>query len=172
MIAHISIPAHDPRATAEVFGRIIDGEVMPFPVVEGAWVAIARDGSGLGVEVVPDTSAHHPGEGQSDGRVSDGPFVMPWETQVRQDGAPQEASGFHVAITTKLSVEALLKIGVEKRWRAVHCDRGGVFDLVELWIDNRFLVEVLPPKGSERYHAFYTPQVAGKMFAGPPPSAV
>lgn len=52
MIAHISIPAHDPRAAAEVFGRIIDGEVMPFPVVEGAWVAIARDGSGLGVEVL------------------------------------------------------------------------------------------------------------------------
>jgi hypothetical protein len=172
MIAHISIPAHDPRAAAEVFGRIIDGEVMPFPVVEGAWVAIARDGSGLGVEVVPAASAHHPGDGLPDGRVSDGPFVMPWETQIRQDGAPQDASGFHVAITTKLSVDDLLAIGAEKRWRAVHCDRGGVFDLVELWIDNRFLVEVLPPKGSERYHAFYTPEVAGKMFAGPPPGAV
>jgi hypothetical protein len=172
MIAHISIPAREPRATAEVFGRIIDGEVMPFPVVEGAWVAIARDGSGLGVEVVPDASAHHPGEGLPDGRVSDGPFVMPWETQIRQDGAPQDASGFHVAITSKLQPEAIIALGAEKRWRAVHCDRGGVFDLVELWIDNRFLVEVLPPKGSERYHAFYTPEVAGKMFAGPPPGAV
>ncbi|AVQ03010.1 hypothetical protein B7G68_14825 [Caulobacter segnis] len=63
MIAHISLPADDPQATAEIFGRIIDGEVMPFPVVEGAWVAIARDGSGLGVEVMPAAAAHHPGRG-------------------------------------------------------------------------------------------------------------
>jgi len=172
MIAHVSIPARDPRAVAEVFGKIIDGMVMPFPVVEGAWVAIAHDGSGVGVEVVPDASAHHRGEGAPDGRVANGPFVMPWETQIRQDGETQEASGFHVAITTKLSVEDIMAIGAERRWRAVHCDRGGAFDLVELWIDNRLLVEVLPPEGGERYHAFYTPEVAGKMFAAPLPEEV
>ena len=172
MIAHVSIPARDPRTAAEVFGAIIDGMVMPFPVVEGAFVAIARDGSGLGVEVVPAASAHHPGQGAPDGRVSDGPFVMPWETQIRQDGATQDASGFHVAITSQLSVDEILALGAAHGWRAVHCDRGGVFDLVELWIDNRVLVEVLPPQGSARYHAFYTPEVAGRMFAGPPPGVV
>ena len=31
-------------------------------------------------------------------------------------------------------------------------------------IDNRFLVEVLPPEGTVRYHDFYRPEVAGKMF--------
>lgn len=79
MIAHFSLPARDTRATAELFGKIIDGEVMPFPVVPGSWVAIARDGSGVGVEV-------------------------------------------------------------------------------------------LPPEGTARYLAFYNPQVAGAMFAGPPPA--
>lgn len=49
-------------------------------------------------------------------------------------------------------------------WRAVTCDRGGVFDLVEVWIENRFLVEVLPPRGLERYLAFYNPETAGRMF--------
>jgi hypothetical protein len=168
MIAHVSIPARDPRAVAQVFGAIIDGLVMPFPVVEGAWVAIARDGSGLGVEVVPEACAHHLGHGDPDGRVAQGPMVMPWEVQIRPDGDPQDASGFHVAITSKLSVDEILAIGREQGWRAVHCDRGGVFDLVELWIDNRSLVEVLPPGGTARYLAFYTPQVAGAMFAGPP----
>lgn len=170
MIAHISIPAQDPRKTAHVFGRLIDGEVMPFPVVEGAWVAIARDGSGLGVEVVPAATAHHPGAGDRDpSRSADGPFVMPWETQIRQDGQAQDASGFHVAITSALSVEEILAIGRAEGWRAVHCDRGGVFDLVELWVDNQRLIEVLPPEGTRRYLAFYTPEVAGQMFrAGPP----
>ncbi|MDG2520658.1 hypothetical protein P7B02_03810 [Caulobacter segnis] len=172
MIAHFSIPAADPKSVCEVFGAIIDGIVMPFPVVEGAWVAIARDGSGLGVEVFPQAAVHHQGEGVSDGTAAQGPFVMPWETQIRHDGSAQSASGFHVAITSKLDAEQIIALGEARGWRAVHCERGGVFDLVELWIENRALVEVLPPKGAERYHAFYTPEVAGKMFAGPPPGAV
>ncbi len=165
MIAHFSIPARNPREVAQVFGRLIDGAVMPFPVVEGAWVAIARDGSGVGVEVVPETSAHHMGEGERDpARSANGPEVMPWETQIRQDGESQAAGGFHVAITSPLSVEEIVAIGRGQGWRAVHCDRGGVFDLVEVWVDNRHLVEVLPPEGAARYLAFYRPEVAGQMF--------
>lgn len=167
MIAHVSIPARDPRATAEVFGRLIDGAVMPFPVVEGAWVAIARDGSGTGVEVVPAASAHHMGQGEA-GAAHGGPVVMPWEVQIRQDGDPEAPNGVHVALTSKLSAEEIIAIGREQGWRAVHCERGGVFDLVELWIDNRTLVEVLPPGGTTRYLAFYNPQVAAGMFEGAP----
>lgn len=167
MIAHFSIPARDPQRTAEVFGRIIDGAVMPFPVVEGAWVAIARDGSGLGVEVVPAATAHHMGRGEA-GEAVGGPVVMPWETQIRQDGDDQSPSGFHVAMTSRLSAEEIVALGEAQGWRAVHCDRGGVFDLVELWVDNRNLVEVLPPEGTRRYLAFYTPQVAGQMFGAHP----
>ncbi len=163
MIAHISIPARDPRRAAELFGRLIDGAVMPFPVVPGAWVAMARDGSGLGIEVMPWTSAFHPGEGQPDGRVADGPVTMPWETDVRQDGDAAPA-GFHAAITTNLSVEEVTALADEMGWRAVPCERGGVFDLVELWVDNRFLVELLPPGGTRRYLGFYTPDVASRMF--------
>lgn len=165
MIAHFSLPAREPERTARAFAQIIDGIAMPFPVVPGAWVAIARDGSGVGVEVLPERSAHNKGKGDRDpARSANGPEVMPWEVQIRPDGAPQDASGFHVAITSDLSAEAIIELGREHGWRAVSCDRGGVFDLVELWIDNRFLVEVLPPEGTARYRAFYKPEVAGQMF--------
>jgi hypothetical protein len=165
MIAHFSLPAREPEPVAGVFARIIDGVVMPFPVVPGAWVAIAKDGSGLGVEVLPEASAHNVGKGDADlTHRAKGPDVMPWEVQIRQDGAAQQASGFHVAITSRLSADEIVDLGRSRGWRAVRCDRGGVFDLVELWIDNRFLVEVLPPEGAARYHAFYTPEVAGRMF--------
>lgn len=170
MIAHFSIPARDTEAVARVFAEIIDGVAMPFPVVAGAWVAIARDGSGVGVEVMPETSAHHPGEGEADpARTPEGPEPMPWETQIRQDGRPQPAGPFHVALTTRLSTDEVLAIGRRMGWRAVHCDRGGVFDLVELWIDNRALVEVLSPEGTSRYLAFYNPETAAGMFLAPPP---
>lgn len=167
MIAHFSIPARDPRATAEVFGRIIDGAVMPFPVVDGAWVAIAHDGSGVGVEVVPAATAHHMGYGEA-GAAAQGPQVMPWETQIRQDGDTETPNGVHVAMTSLLSADDIIALGHAQGWRAVHCDRGGVFDLVELWVDNRTLVEVLPPGGTARYLAFYNPTVAAGMFAGAP----
>ncbi|HPA37292.1 MAG TPA: hypothetical protein PLV04_00995 [Phenylobacterium sp.] len=166
MIAHFSIPARDPRSAAEVFGKLIDGAVMPFPVVDGAWVAIARDGSGIGVEVVPAATAHHMGQGEA-GAAAQGPFVMPWETQIRQDGDETSASGFHVAMTSPLSAEEIVALGRAAGWRAVHCDRGDVFDLVELWVDNRSLVEVLPPEGARRYRDFYRPEVAGAMFGQP-----
>jgi hypothetical protein len=165
MIAHFSLPAREPEVVAGVFAEIIDGVAMPFPVVPGAWVAIARDGSGTGVEVLPEASAHNPGSGDTDpARRATGPEVMPWEVQIRQDGAAQQASGFHVAITSPLSAERIIALGRSQGWRSVYCDRGGVFDLVELWIDNRFLVEVLPPEGVTRYQAFYRPEVAGQMF--------
>ncbi|WP_374574654.1 hypothetical protein [Phenylobacterium sp.] len=167
MIAHFSIPARDPQRAAEVFGRLIDGAVMPFPVVPGAWVAIAHDGSGVGVEVVPAATAHHMGQGEA-GVAHGGPVVMPWETQIRQDGDPEAANGMHVAITSPLSVEEIIELGEAEGWRAVHCDRGGVFDLVELWVDNRTLVEVLAPEGTRRYLAFYNPAVAAGMFMGAP----
>ena len=170
MIVHFSLPARAPEPVAHVLGRIIDGEVMPFPVVPGAWVAIARDGSGTGIEVVPEATSHHPGVGETDpSRPADGPQVMPWEVQIRQQGAAQPASGLHVALSSPLSCEEILAVGREVGWRAVACDRGGVFDLVELWVENRFLIEVLPPGGFARYRAFYVPDVASRMFSGPPP---
>jgi hypothetical protein len=169
MIAHFSMPAREPQRVATVLARLIDGVAMPFPVVSGAWVAIARDGSGTGIEVLPEASAHNPGEGDADpGRTANGPEVMPWEVQIRQDGAAQTASGFHVALTSPLDQDEVLALARGEGWRAVPCDRGGVFDLVEVWVENRFLIEVMPPAGAARYLAFYNPEVAGRMFGGAP----
>lgn len=171
MIAHFSLPARNPQSVAAVFADLIDGVAMPFPVVPGAWVAIAKDGSGTGIEVLPEASAHNQGDGDADpSRKANGPEVMPWEVQIRQDGSAQDTSGFHVALTSPLSSEEIITIARAEGWRAVPCDRGGVFDLVEVWVENRFLVEVLPPAGKDRYMAFYNPEVAGQMFNMAPPA--
>ena len=165
MIAHFSLPAREPRQVAEVFAALLDGVTMPFPVVPGAWVAIARDGSGCGVEVLPEASAFNAGTGEADANdPAQGPMVKPWEVQIRQDGYAQATSGFHVAITTSKTAEEIVELVRPLGWRAVPCDRGGVFNLVELWVENRYLIEVLPPTGVERYLAFYNPEVAGQMF--------
>ncbi|HRD45940.1 MAG TPA: hypothetical protein PLF78_05605 [Caulobacter sp.] len=148
MIAHFSMPAARPRETAEFFARIIDGVAMPFPVVEGAWIAIARDGSGTAVEVVPETTAI-----ERDGRYQPG---------LRD--APAETSAIHFALTTALSMAEVIEMGVTRGWQTEHCNRGP-FDLVEIWVDNRQMIEVLPPESAARYLAFARPEAALEAFA-------
>lgn len=148
MIAHFSMPASQPRETAEFFARIIDGEAIPFPVVEGGWIAIARDGSGTSVEVVPETTAI-----ERDGRYQPG---------LRE--APTESTAIHFALTTRMSMGDVIALGVTHGWQTAHCNRGP-FDLVEIWIDNRQMIEVLPPESTARYLAFARPDVAAAAFA-------
>ncbi|MCA8899346.1 MAG: hypothetical protein H6847_03500 [Hyphomonas sp.] len=165
MIAHVSIPARDPRRTALLLASLIDGEAFNFPVVPGAWIAVARDGSGLAVEVYPETMAHHPGVGEVDsGLVPDGPQAMPWEDQIFSDGPQIRASAFHFAMASPLSDEEILKVAHEAGLRALKCERGGVFAVVEVWLENAILLEVLTPHEVGRYRQFMNPAACAAMF--------
>lgn len=156
MIAHFSIPSRNPHATAEVFARIIDGVVVPFPPAEGGWLVVARDGSGTGVEVVPDTAAILPGDAPAAGA-----------RYGRAYGLVDPSFGaVHIALTTALSREAVIALGEEQGWRTLHADRGA-FDLVELWVDDRIMVEVLPPDSTARYLAISDPAAAERSFGAP-----
>ena len=165
MIAHVSIPSADPRATALLFAALIEGQAFAFPVVPGAWIAVAGDGSGLAVEVYPDGMAHHPGAGDVDSRrVPEGPATMPWEDQIFPDGDQMRPSAFHMAIVTRLDDEQVFALAREAGLRAIRCERGGVFGLIELWIDNATLVEVLTSADAARYRDFMNPAGCAAMF--------
>lgn len=165
MIAHVSIPSAQPRATALLLAALIDGEAFSFPVVNGAWIAVARDGSGLAVEVYPEGMAHHPGSGDANPALPpQGPQAMPWEDQIYVDGMHLRPSAFHFAMVTPLDDAQVLKIAKAAGLRAVACDRGGVFGVVEVWLDNLILVEVLNRRESERYRSFMNPAGCASMF--------
>jgi len=165
MIAHISIPAADPKATAVFLAKLLDGKVFPFPVVEGAWIAVANDGSGTAIEVYPAEMAHHPGSGAPDpGHVPAGPATLPWEDQIFPDGNQLRPSAFHFALASPRSDAEVLALARAEGFRAVACDRAGVFRLIEVWLDNCLLVEVLSPQETERYAAFMQPAGCAAMF--------
>jgi hypothetical protein len=63
--------------------------------------------------------------------------VMPWEVQIRQDGGCQAVSGFHVALTSSKSAEAIMAVAEAERWRAVPCDRAGSSTWSRSAIENR-----------------------------------
>jgi len=165
MIAHVSVPAKDPQRTALFFAAVIDGIAFPLPVVPGAWIAVAKDRSGLAVEVYPDTMAHHPGQGEVEpARAAGSPQTMPWEDQIHPDGQQLRPSVFHAAIATALPGDEVLSLARQAGWRALKCERAGVFGVVEVWLENAVLVEVLDAREIARYRQFMHPEGCAAMF--------
>lgn len=165
MIAHLSISSDNPKETALFFAAIIDGMVFDFPVVDGAFIAVARDGSGTAVEVYPSGMAHHPGIGQPDPNIQpNGPAAMPWENQIYAEPIIGLPSSFHIAIETNLSAAEVISRSQSLGWRSLICDRGGVFGVVEVWVDNLYLVEVLVPEEVNRYRNFMNTTAVTTMF--------
>lgn len=165
MIAHLSIPARDPIRVGKVVAKLIDAILLPFPVVEGAVIALARDGPGFAVEVFPETVIHKPGTGMPvPGESTNGPSVRPWDFQMEHDATPPRGSAVHLALSTPLNKDEILALGAAEGWRCIATDRGGVFAPVELWLENRFLLEVMTREETERYRQFAQPELATRMF--------
>jgi hypothetical protein len=168
MIAHLSIPAQDPRRVGAVIAKLIDGVLLPFPVVEGAVIAVARDGSGLGIEVWPDTVTQYPGVGTPvPGESTHGPSTNPWDFQLDYNSQPPRTNAVHVAVTTRFSEEEVLELGRAEGWRCIASDRGGIFKVIELWLEDRFMLEVVTEEELPRYRAGAQPDAILRMF-GPP----
>jgi hypothetical protein len=134
MIHHVSIPARDPEHVASVLAELLGGYsgrfIGPIP---GAFVAYAEDAHGTGIEVYPEGAVLVPGPGPEDmGRTELGP-------------APT-AVAFHALISVKVDRATIERIGAREGWRCFHSWRGpkGVrlFELYELWVENRVMLEL------------------------------
>lgn len=174
MIRHLSIPARDPQRVAVVLGEVLGGRAYPFPVYPGSWIAIAGDPSGTAVEVYPEDRVLIPGVGQPGDAPSPGGWATaPHEVQETRDTPPARLAT-HLAVDSPLSPAQLLAIGQREGWRAVACDRSGAFDVVELWLEGRVLVEALSPENAARVAGFMQHEVLTGLFgpAAPLPEAV
>jgi hypothetical protein len=151
MIFHLSIDADDPRRVALAIAQLWGCEAYPFaPVGEGSWIAVADDGRNSAVEVYKRGVALAPGEGEA--------TVQP------RAGAAVSYTPTHMAIATSLSETEVLALGAAEGWRAVRRSRGGAFDVIELWIENRLMVEVLTPEMQAQYLERAAPQAWRHMM--------
>jgi hypothetical protein len=155
MIIHTSIPSTQPKEISQFLAKLIDGEAFPFPPVPGAWVAVPRDGSGNTIEVYPLGTVARPGIGDPDPAMnSAGPGTKPWEVQLTHDPNQTLTSGHHLALYTKKDKEEILRLGNEMGFRTIACERAGIFGVIELWIENQFMVELITEPEMKRYLAF------------------
>lgn len=139
MIYHASIPADRPAVVAATLAELLGGECLPFPPWPDAFVAMAGDDRNTTIEVYPRTRPMAPGEGEA--------MVQPANDEAGGAGL----SCFHLAVATPLSAEAVFALGAREGWRTVRLSRGGVFEVIELWIENRLMIEVLTAEMQRDY---------------------
>lgn len=136
MLFHASIPADEPEHVARVIAELWRGEVLPFPPFPRAFVVLAGDERRTVLDVYPRGNEHVP---------------APGEYAVRTNPAPSPHSEVHLALGTVLSEEDVLALARREGWLAQRSDRGGLFTVVELWVENKFLLEVLSAEEQRRY---------------------
>lgn len=180
MLNHISIAVNDPEKVANILAEIWDGIVAPFPPAPNSFIVLANDGKGSGVELTPAGTILVPGEGfPSEDGFSTETRTEEYEAKfVKSDFVPKYVAT-HLNINTRKSIDEVKAIGAREGWRTLVCNRGeGLFQLIELWVENTFMLEIMTPEMTDRYIEITNPEFVAKAFAdledvfpGPTPEA-
>ncbi|MEJ6393685.1 hypothetical protein V8J82_10485 [Gymnodinialimonas sp. 2305UL16-5] len=147
-ILHMSLGAAEPETAARIIAEVLRGPALSFPPCPGAWIAFADTDDGTAIEVYPNTT-----------RVEAGAETIAFTTGAAETG-PALA---HVAVATGRPAEEVVEIGTRAGWLTRICNRGP-FECVELWVENRVLIEVLDPAMQRDYRAGMTAENWRAMF--------
>lgn len=163
MIHHISIAAHNPLHVSQVLAELLQGQSVPFPGHPGSHVALAFDLQGTMIEVHPFGTALIPGDAANEA------------TRLEQNPIPSNYTANHTAISVPVNTAQIQAIAAREGWRVVYCLRGdNYFDVIEFWVENQLLIELLPPEVVDRYLDFMSPrslQAAAQAAAQQPTAA-
>lgn len=135
-LLHLSVNAEDPRRAADFLAGLLGGSAMPFPPFPDSWIAFSKRDDGTAIEVYPLTH-----------RLTSGERQVHCETDAAADA---NATFVHAAIGSPLSRDAILERAEAEDWTARICNRGP-FECVEIWLENRLLIEVLDPQMQQDY---------------------
>lgn len=160
MINHISFGVDNPEKVANIIAELWGGVAMPFPPSPGGFIAFADDGRGTTVELVPLDIHLVPGTG-----LPEEEGFTPQTNTDQYEGTFErgnESSLFgsvHLNINSPLDEQSIKAIAQREGWRCFTANRGGgLFQLIEMWVENRFLVEVNTPEMAAHYAKLVTPE--------------
>jgi hypothetical protein len=164
MIHHISIAAHNPLHVSQVLAELLQGQSVPFPGYPDSYVALAFDPQGTMIEVHPFGTALFPGDATNA------------SSHLQSNPSASSYTANHTAISVPVSMAQIQSIAAREGWRMVHCSRGdSYFDVIEFWVENQLLIELLPPEIVDRYLTFMSPKslvAAAQAAAAQQPTAV
>lgn len=145
MLHHISIAVTNPQHVANVLAEIFQGHAIPFPPHPGSYMTLAGDKFGTGIELYPLGTELTPD--RLEGQVG---------FQFEQSSS--NYTPFHAAISVPANLEEIERIGAREGWRVYPCSRDGIFDVVEFWVENRLMLELLTPTMAAQYMECLSPE--------------
>lgn len=151
MIHHISIAANSSLHVAQVLAEIFEGQAIPFPEYPGSYIALQLDLNGTMIEVHPRGTELMPGSVKEPCQGTHNPNASRY-------------TATHAAISIPTSENQIRSIAEREGWHVARFDRAGFFDVVELWIENQLLIELLPPALTAKYLNFMQPQQLKQLF--------
>jgi hypothetical protein len=137
MIHHLSIPAEDPLHVATTLVELLDGRLSRFGPYDNSYIAWAGDDHGTAIEVFPVGTELLPDAGKGQANFRHNPA----------------ASGFvttHAAVSVNRSADEIFALASRQGWRAIELSRGA-FDVIEFWIENRVMLELMTPAMTKAY---------------------
>lgn len=143
MLFHASIDANDPERVARVLAELWRGKSSPF---YDGYIAWPGDERGTQIEI-----------------YSRGTVGLPQGVTPSFD-PPARYTPTHLAIGIPLTETEALAVAEREGWPATKRDRGGAFNVIELWIEGRQMVELLTREEQERYKAFWQTPGIGDIF--------
>lgn len=165
MINHISIAVHDTEKVAGVLAELWGGFAIPFPPCPDSYFVLANDGRGSAIEVTPINTVLVPGSGLPPRDADASAPTEEYEAKFVQADSHPPYVATHLNINTHLSEAEVRAIAEREGWRVLVCNRDrGLFQLIEMWIEDRFMLEVMTPEQTARYVEITNPQFLAEAF--------
>jgi hypothetical protein len=159
MIHHVSISAKNPQHVAAVLAEVMEGKSYPFPgAIPDSFMAVEGDGNGTMVEVYPENMTLKPGSTDDQ------------EVQAKRSASVPEAWPFHFLLSVRSDRATIERIGAREGWTTRYLGRGApgqppVFHVIEFWIENRLMVEVVTKEMAAEYTALMQPAKLDALMA-------
>jgi hypothetical protein len=145
MLHHISISVNNPQHVAKVLAEVFRGKAVPFPVHPGSYMMLAGDKFGTAIELYPIGTELIPNVNQG-------------QAGFQLDRQTSYYVPFHAAISVPANLEEIERIGMRFGWQVFSCNRDGLFDVVEFWVENRLMLELLTPAMTSKYLECFSPE--------------
>lgn len=152
MIHHISIPAENPLHVAKVLAEVLSGTFGEFPPHRGSYITFAVDAIGTAIEVYPRGTELIPGSQNQ-------------AVQFQDNNQPSRFIATHAAISVPCDEEKITQIALREGWRVVRCDRDGLFEVIEFWIENAVMLELLTQEMALKYIQATDPQKLANFWS-------
>ena len=134
MLHHLSIGVREPERVARVMAEVMGGSYRPFPPNKGSFFAFQQDEHGTMIEIHRAGTLLEP-EGSGFGL----------ETPREPGYGPT-----HFALSVQMSQADIANIATREGWLCRRNDRAQ-FPVIEFWIENRLMCELLPPEFAREY---------------------